>query len=283
MEGVDRAVRRLIGKQDNQNRFAIYKLKTAWPEIVGATNAQHCGPVKLDRRVLYVEVDSSSWSSQFVFLKQNFIQKINAFLCSEYVKDMKFSLGRGFKYRKLHHPGRKLPARALVLPELSPEEQEEIRRNISSIRSDILREKIFAIECKKRAREKLYEAGKIARCKVCGAYLDPGEKACGVCARKRREEQEKAVSVLLRQDPWLSWSDLSKMVKCDKIIFDAVRSDLCAYYYERVRRGFADEREKNTAVQLKTGKPLSQTGPQEYENVLGFLQKRKKDNVRSFR
>ncbi|MEX2626783.1 MAG: DUF721 domain-containing protein [Ilumatobacteraceae bacterium] len=42
-----------------------------WDEIVGATIAAHVRPVRLDERVLVVEVDEPAWATQVSFLSDN--------------------------------------------------------------------------------------------------------------------------------------------------------------------------------------------------------------------
>ena len=52
MEDVEKTVLKMIGSQTNQNQYSLFKMKACWKEIIGHNNAKHCGPVKLERRIL---------------------------------------------------------------------------------------------------------------------------------------------------------------------------------------------------------------------------------------
>lgn len=97
MEDVEKTVLKMIGSQTNQNQYSLFKMKACWKEIIGHNNAKHCGPVKLERRILTLQVDSSVWANQFLYYKNQFIQQINTFIGTDYVKDIKFTQGKNFK------------------------------------------------------------------------------------------------------------------------------------------------------------------------------------------
>ena len=97
MEDVEKTVLKMIGSQANQNQYSLFKMKACWKEIIGNNNAKHCGPVKLERRILTLQVDSSVWANQFLYYKNQFIQQINTFIGTDYVKDIKFTQGKNFK------------------------------------------------------------------------------------------------------------------------------------------------------------------------------------------
>ena len=60
-----------------KDQYSLFKMKACWKEIIGNNNAKHCGPVKLERRILTLQVDSSVWANQFLYYKNQFIQQIN--------------------------------------------------------------------------------------------------------------------------------------------------------------------------------------------------------------
>ena len=93
MEDVDKILLNMIGTKASQNQYNLFKMKACWSEIAGKNNANHCIPVKLDRRILTLKVDSSVWANQFLYYKIQFIEKINRFMGVDYVKDIKFIVG----------------------------------------------------------------------------------------------------------------------------------------------------------------------------------------------
>ena len=94
MEDVEKIVLKMVGSQTNQNQYNLFKMKACWADIIGNNNAKHCSPVKLERRILTLEVDSSVWSNQFVYYKSQFVRQINVFMGTGYVKDIRFVLGK---------------------------------------------------------------------------------------------------------------------------------------------------------------------------------------------
>lgn len=275
MEGVEKAVLGLLSKQDIKNRYLLYKLQHGWLEIVGNINAKHSGPVKLDRRILYVEVNNSVWMQQFTFLKEEFLKKIREFLLNGYVRDIKFVIGSSFKNRiktrQMEDPSRE--SDKISLPELSDNEKEKVKETLADIKNDSLRECMFRIELKKAALEKLYSAGKIKKCKKCGAYLKEGGEICTQCARIQEEERDKKLYILLRRYPWLSYSDLQGSIECDRISFNVVKEEMKSVYFEKVRLGIADSDDKWIAVHLKTAKAPEEISEREFNNVVSFLEK----------
>jgi predicted nucleic acid-binding Zn ribbon protein len=47
-----------------------------WADAVGENIADHVRPVRLDQRVLTVEVDEAAWATQVKFLSANIIQRL---------------------------------------------------------------------------------------------------------------------------------------------------------------------------------------------------------------
>ena len=75
MEDVEKIVLKMIGSQTSQNQYNLFKMKACWADIIGKNNAKHCSPVKLERRILILQVDSSVWSNQFLFYKEQLNKK----------------------------------------------------------------------------------------------------------------------------------------------------------------------------------------------------------------
>ena len=65
MENVEKIVLKMVGSKTNQNQYNLFKMKVCWADIIGNNNAKHCSPVKLERRILTLEVDSSVWSIRY--------------------------------------------------------------------------------------------------------------------------------------------------------------------------------------------------------------------------
>lgn len=96
---------------------------------------------------------------------------------------------------------------------------------------------------------------------------------CSVCNREHRELERKRIAELLRIEPWLSYEDCLAYYPCDKILFTAVKDNLQNYYFERVRKGFANEKDSLLAVLFLTGRQPQDIDDKLYNNALEYLRR----------
>ena len=276
MEDVEKTVLKMIGSQANQNQYSLFKMKACWKEIIGNNNAKHCGPVKLERRILTLQVDSSVWANQFLYYKNQFIQQINTFIGTDYVKDIKFTQGKNFK-KGFKNKGEKTDIREnkLPIPPATEEEKKGLQLKFSHIADDKIRNAIIGVEETKLGLEKLYREGVIKKCPVCGSFLKNNETICYACEIKMKQELEYKLWNHILKEPWIQWYDLQKAVKCSETDFTMIKNDIKNYYFEKIRMKTADSQEVKLGIQLKAEKPLALISEKEYENILKFLQKGK--------
>ena len=276
MKDVEKVVLNMIGSQSNQNQYNLFKMKDRWADIIGNNNAKHCGPIKLERRILTLQVDSSVWSNQFLYYKSQFIMQINAFMGTDYVKDIKFVLGKDYK-RSLRYSRNNLKTvdHKLQIPSATKEEKEGLQLQFSYIKNDKVRNAVIGVEEKKLGLEKLCYEGKIKKCPFCGAYLKNKEKICYSCERKKQKELENIIWEKIKKEPWIKWYDLQKIIPCSESDFNIIKNDIKMYYFEKIRLKTANAEEEKMGVQLKAGKPLSLIKEKEFDNILRFLQKGK--------
>ena len=276
MEDVDKTVLKMIGSQANQNQYSLFKMKACWKEIIGNNNAKHCGPVKLERRILTLQVDSSVWANQFLYYKNQFIQQINTFIGTDYVKDIKFTQGKNFK-KGFRNKGETTDIREnkLRIPPATEEEKKGLQLKFSHIADDKIRNAIIGVEETKLGLEKLYREGVIKKCPVCGSFLKNNETTCYACEIKMKQELEYKLWNHILKEPWIQWYDLQKAVKCSETDFTMIKNDIKNYFFEKIRTKTADSQEVKLGIQLKAEKPLALISEKEYENILKFLQKGK--------
>ena len=276
MEDVEKTVLKMIGSQTNQNQYSLFKMKACWKEIIGNNNAKHCGPVKLERRILTLQVDSSVWANQFLYYKNQFIQQINTFIGTDYVKDIKFTQSKNFK-KGFRNKGETTDIREtkLRIPPATEEEKKGLQLKFSHIADDKIRNAIIGVEETKLGLEKLYREGVIKKCPVCGSFLKNNETICYACEIKMKQEMEYKLWSHILKEPWIQWYDLQKAVKCSETDFTMIKNDIKNYYFEKIRMKTADSQEVKLGIQLKAEKPLALISEKEYENILKFLQKGK--------
>lgn len=82
------------GKSQLGDGFLRWRLEQAWTQIVGDTIASQTLPCALERGVLFIWVRHSAWMQQLWFFKDMIRGKVNDYLQSEHVKDVKLTLNR---------------------------------------------------------------------------------------------------------------------------------------------------------------------------------------------
>ena len=276
MEDVEKIVLKMVGSQANYNQYNVFKMKSCWAEIIGKNNAKHCGPIKLERRILTLQVDSSVWSNQFLYYKSEFIRQVNTFMGNDYIKDIKFIIGKNFKKScGTLAKNELLREDKLTIPSVSAEEMEGLQKKFIHISNEKIRKAIISLEEKRMGLEKLYKEGKLKKCPICGKYLKNNEEFCYICERKKNQEKEHKIWIQINKEPWIKWHDLNKIIKCSETEFDIIKSDIKMYYFEKIRLNKAGRQDEKMGVQLKAEKPLALIKEKEYENILKFLQKGK--------
>ena len=277
MEDIEKIVLEMVGTQTSQNQYNLFKMKACWADIIGNNNSKHCSPVKLERRILTLEVDSSVWSNQFVYYKSQFIRQINLFMGTDYVKDIRFVLGKRFKNKYGNPKNSKIRPieEKLLIPSATSEEKKGLQQKFSHISNEKVKNAIISVEEKRLGLEKLANEGKIKKCIVCGQYLKNNEDICYICERKRIREREHKIWEHVHREPWIRWYDLNKVLKCTEEEFKYIKNDIKMYYFEKIRLNTASEQEEKLGVQLKAEKPLALITEKEYINILKFLKKGK--------
>ena len=280
MDNIDQILFKILGKnKEQQNQFYLQKLRHHWPEIIGSVNARHGEVFKIDRRVLYIKTDSSDWSSQFLMLKQVILRKVNSFLQTETLKDIRLINSSLLKRIRPVKEKPDLKRQELVLPELDSSEKQAALASLPHFTDKNLADRAAAAQLKRVQLQKFYRQQGQKTCSGCGAYLTGAEELCPVCARKQLEAQKAFLAKEIKSRPWLKYRDLSNSGKCDKILFSWVKDSLKAFYFEKVRQNSASLEEEQLAVLLQCGKRPEQLKKQEYENIVSFL--RGKKNVRT--
>jgi predicted nucleic acid-binding Zn ribbon protein len=69
-----------------------YKVFHLWEEIAGEGLANHATPVRIDDRILYVEVDDPVWLTQVRYMKLDILAKIGVRIKKGIFKDIRFFL-----------------------------------------------------------------------------------------------------------------------------------------------------------------------------------------------
>lgn len=64
-----------------------------WDKVVDHKIQKHTKALKLQRKVLYVTVESSTWASELSFFKKEMLEKLNEKAGYTAVRDIRFKVG----------------------------------------------------------------------------------------------------------------------------------------------------------------------------------------------
>ncbi len=71
-----------------------------WAEIAGEEFSEHAQPLKIERGVLWLEVENSSWLQEFQFAKMELLANLNRSLRLTSIRDVKMVLPKGNVFKK---------------------------------------------------------------------------------------------------------------------------------------------------------------------------------------
>lgn len=84
-------------------------IESQWKYILGPTLVQHCKFKKLDKSVLFIQVNAADWLRELIELKSQLIDKINRYFNKQLISNIEFSAPAYArpKTRKRTQPNRK--------------------------------------------------------------------------------------------------------------------------------------------------------------------------------
>jgi predicted nucleic acid-binding Zn ribbon protein len=90
-----KVVQRVLREYNFTEDIDAYRVFSVWKDIVGEKMADHTKPVRINERVLYVEVDDPLWLTQLKYMKVDILNKIDMRIKKGVLKDVRFYL-KGF-------------------------------------------------------------------------------------------------------------------------------------------------------------------------------------------
>jgi len=90
-----KVVQRVLREYNFTEDIDAYRVFSLWKDIVGEKMADHTKPVRINERVLYVEVDDPLWLTQLKYMKVDILNKIDMRIKKGVLKDVRFYL-KGF-------------------------------------------------------------------------------------------------------------------------------------------------------------------------------------------
>ncbi len=90
MERIDGIVDKSIDVLGLRKKIKEVSSMSVWPQVVGDTIASKTKPKKVKGSRLWVEVSSSAWMNELLYLKPTLISRINESLGGNVIKDIIF-------------------------------------------------------------------------------------------------------------------------------------------------------------------------------------------------
>lgn len=237
-----------------QTQLLIYH----WEKIVGSSIAGHVRPVRMDFRTLFLAADAPVWANELRYMERDLIDKINAFVCEELVREIKFCSPKEKGNTRQYEKEEPLPEK--IIPK--KEEYEKTSSFISEIDNDALRLAASRALAQNFARRRSLKEQGWHTCASCDRMVPSEETYCVFCGQQKKEEKENDVRKLLLSQPWLHGYEISRILGCSSEFVLRERISLLRMFLSRVRQGDETSEDAKRLVMLFTSaKPEDLTEP----------------------
>jgi len=140
-EGISGVLPGLLRQRGWEYQLDLHSIFPRWQELVGEEMGAHARPLKIEKEVLWLEVDNSSWMQQFQYEKTELLAALNRVLRISRIKDIKMTLPKG-KSGKTGHSGHQSgPAIEFVRP--SEDKVAAFQRQVECIADEKCREALM--------------------------------------------------------------------------------------------------------------------------------------------
>ncbi|MPL58714.1 hypothetical protein SDC9_04256 [bioreactor metagenome] len=253
-----------------------------WREIVGDKIANHSYPLSVQRDLLLVAVGNPVWGHHLSMMKQDIINKINAFIGDNLIRDIRFQAGYLKDNQNLEHNGEicrnEQKAYHVKLDETEIKIANEL---VSTISNEELRNKINRIIKKDFTLKKIRLNNKWHKCDQCNTLCPPEDTLCSTCKLNQKQQTRQQIYQLLIENPWLRYSELTNYINASFDAFKEVKERLITALTDDLARDNIDEIKKLTLVMLATGIKPEQITDAVIDNTLKRF--RRKKHVSAFR
>lgn len=257
---------RLLGGETYQ-RFLARELAYHWRELVDKEIFDKMKPIKLERGILYVAIESSAYKDQLKFLKEDIIDAINENFGENIVK----SISSASILQISDMPPDKKSNLAVEKPKITLEDiiltEEEIQRceeRAKKFSNEKLRETVLQTLLSQAKVQKFRMASGWHKCLKCDVLCPPEENFCEVCKIKEREAMVNALFRIIYDEPNLKAWDVQKILlkemphmksECTFAAIESARTSLIQKIASKVRYG--DEESPNVIKLVALAKRLS--------------------------
>ena len=263
---------RLVAFLGQDKTYRLHLLKSHWKDIVGEVAADHVRPVRMDFKKLFLAADAPVWSNELRYMERKLIDKINAFVCDEFVTEISFCSPRS-EYFSVKMEEKEEPEEKKILPDREDIETSEAVVEGMNIENEELKTAATRAFAQNLALRRVRAEENWKPCASCGRMIPPAERLCLSCDRKKREEESRAVRNLLLKEPWLHVYEVAALLNCSRSLVIKERSRLLRDLASRVKqRDESGEDAKKLVMLFASVKPeeLNDEIMKKYLNRLRF-------------
>lgn len=185
-------------------------LKGSWSEVVGEM-AKKSTPLYIKEGVLFSLVEGSVFLQHMNMNKNNYIKNANKLLKGNYIKDMRFKVGKISLEDYFIEEEVRIEVDEKI--DLSAEEIIEIKKSCSDIPNIEFREKIIHLKEEALKREKsLFKKG-FRKCTLCGSFYNRSEgNICRICENKKTKDVEEKIFKIFSKNPYVTYEEIEKKI-----------------------------------------------------------------------
>ena len=262
-------------------KFLGNELIYHWRELVDENISDKIKPVKVERGVLYVAVESSAYRDQLKFLEEELIDAINERFSEgePLVKEIRIAYG-------VQIPDDKptTPAQVETSPEdiiLTDEEIKRCEERARRIRNEKLRKTVFETLISQAKVQKFRLLNGWHKCLKCDSLCAAEEILCEVCKIKEREAMVNTLFRIFYDAPQLKAWDAQKILlekmphmkgECSLDVIESARTSLIQKVAGNVRFGDEESPDVLKLVALEKRLPQDKLTPAIIRRTLIDLQ-----------
>ena len=238
----------LIQKNWGNVPYRDAKIKVHWQDIVGIELAEKCKPLRLDKNTLVIVSESSTLNHHLMIMKNEIIDKINNYLSGKFIRDLFFINGSLNNYKYIEQVNNDLinitKEKMLQQIQLSREDYQLIKKITDQVEDEILRQSFTELLIMDKKYKKFLNEHGYIKCPTCNRMIEQNKSSCIFCKKLTLEKTRQDLEVILQEVPQLSFVDCQKYLKCDKMLYDDVKTKLIKKYQEKIARGIFKQQEK---------------------------------------
>lgn len=240
---IENILSKTLNKLGIDEKIREKRVLDLWSEINGSEIIKHTEAKYINQGVLFVAVDSPVWAHQLVFMKREFINKINSKIGKKTVEDIRFQSGKVF----ISKPKEKedIDYKSIELDDLEVQEISDIANCISD--SELKQKFSNLLEAETKIK-KWKEINEWTPCPECSVLIAPNESKCVICELKEKNKKIdiNKIEEILTNTPWLNYQEILNIypnilqeeferiknqliikmkVKLDELIADALKKE----------------------------------------------------------